>query len=130
MYGGRVAEEGSLNELFYSPRHPYTAGLLASIPTAAARGRRLDAIAGAVPSPLAMPPGCPFAPRCPKAMAACEAMPALTEARPGHRVACHFVEEIASGAIQPHEVAPALVAEGFSGAVALPQVPPEAYTTP
>ena len=46
---------------------------------------------------------------------------------PGHRVACHFAEEIASGAIQPHEVEPALVADGFGGPVAVPQAPPEAY---
>ena len=88
MYGGRVMEHGPVDAVTGAPRHPYTAGLLASIPSVAKRGQRLNAIGGAVPSPLAMPPGCPFAPRCAHAMPACAAQPALVEAAPGHRVAC------------------------------------------
>ncbi|MFC4671573.1 ABC transporter ATP-binding protein [Seohaeicola nanhaiensis] len=88
MYGGRVMEHGPVAAVTGAPRHPYTAGLLASIPSVAVRGQRLNAIGGAVPSPLAMPPGCPFAPRCAHAMPACDVQPALVEATPGHRVAC------------------------------------------
>ncbi|MFX8832880.1 oligopeptide/dipeptide ABC transporter ATP-binding protein, partial [Acinetobacter baumannii] len=69
MYGGRVVEEGSVREVFKSPRHPYTRGLLASMPRlddGAPRDRsaRLYAIPGNVPSPRDLPPGCAFANRC------------------------------------------------------------------
>lgn len=92
MYGGRVMEHGPVGAITGAPRHPYTAGLLASIPSAALRGQRLNAISGSVPSPLAMPPGCPFAPRCPRAMPVCATRPAAVEVAPGHRVACWLEE--------------------------------------
>ncbi|WP_433254773.1 ABC transporter ATP-binding protein [Streptosporangium sp. CA-135522] len=92
MYGGRVMERAAADPLFEAPRHPYTHGLLDSLP-------RLDdsddtpmrTIPGSPPSLLAPPPGCPFHPRCPHRMAACETtLPALVESSPGHLAACHL----------------------------------------
>jgi oligopeptide/dipeptide ABC transporter ATP-binding protein len=74
MYAGRVVEEAPVRELFKDPRHPYTEGLLGSLPVIgrkAKTGRRLQEIPGMVPSPLEMPTGCRFHPRCPKAMDVC-----------------------------------------------------------
>ncbi len=88
MYGGRVMERGSVAQVTADPKHPYTRGLLASIPTRAKRGARLDAIGGAVPNPLRMPPGCPFQPRCAHAMTACSVDPGLRDLGDGRRVAC------------------------------------------
>ena len=88
MYGGRVMEQGSVAQVTADPKHPYTRGLLASIPTRAKRGVRLDAIGGAVPNPLRMPPGCPFQPRCAHAMTACTVDPGLRELGDDRRVAC------------------------------------------
>jgi peptide/nickel transport system ATP-binding protein len=91
MYAGKVVEEASVGELFARPRHPYTQGLIHSIPRLDRAGRkvRLEAIPGVVPSLLDPPPGCRFAPRCRFAMSACtRAMPDLREVGPGHKVAC------------------------------------------
>jgi len=92
MYAGKVVEEARVEDLFASPRHPYTQGLIRSIPRldSAATGRkRLEAIPGSVPFLLAPKPGCRFAPRCPYARAECtDSTPALREVAPGHRVAC------------------------------------------
>lgn len=92
MYAGRVMEHGPVDAVINAPRHPYTEGLLTSIPSAAVRGKRLSTITGTVPSPLDMPSGCPFAPRCPKAMDVCVTQPAFTEVLPGHKVACWLEE--------------------------------------
>ena len=92
MYAGKVVEEAPVRELFSEPRHPYTQGLIRSIPridTAAARKTRLEAIAGVVPSLLEPAPGCRFAPRCPFVRAECTARtPPLREIGPGHKLAC------------------------------------------
>ncbi|EDP65941.1 peptide ABC transporter ATP-binding protein [alpha proteobacterium BAL199] len=92
MYAGRVVEEATADRLFADPKHPYTQGLIRSIPridTAAVQKSRLEAIGGVVPSLITPPPGCRFAPRCKFAKAACtEAMPPLREIEPGHKVAC------------------------------------------
>jgi peptide/nickel transport system ATP-binding protein len=92
MYAGRVIEEAPVEQLFANPRHPYTQGLIRSIPhiDKAATGRaRLEAIPGVVPSLINPPPGCRFAPRCRFAMPACrEAIPPLREVGAGHKVAC------------------------------------------
>jgi peptide/nickel transport system ATP-binding protein len=92
MYAGRVVEEASVEQLFANPRHPYTQGLIRSIPRidlAATQKVRLEAIKGTVPSLLKPPPGCRFAPRCKFATAKCiEALPLLKEIEPGHKVAC------------------------------------------
>jgi peptide/nickel transport system ATP-binding protein len=92
MYAGKVVEEAPVKELFKEPLHPYTQGLLRSIPRidlAATKKQRLEAIPGVVPSLLDLPPGCRFAPRCqfvkPMYM---EKEPPLKEVRAGHKVAC------------------------------------------
>jgi len=90
MYGGRIVETATARNLYRTPRHPYTAGLLASIPRLdQVTGRRLIPIDGQPPDLARMPPGCAFRPRCPGATDACDATrPALTEAAPGHWKAC------------------------------------------
>ena len=92
MYAGKVVEEAPVEQLFARPSHPYTQGLIRSIPridAAAMRKRRLESIAGTVPNPLDPLSGCRFAPRCPFARADCiEAIPPLREIAPGHKVAC------------------------------------------
>jgi peptide/nickel transport system ATP-binding protein len=91
MYAGKVVEEAPVGELFARPRHPYTQGLIRSIPRVdrADRKIRLEAIPGVVPSLLDPAPGCRFAPRCRFAMAACSrATPELRVVGPGHKVAC------------------------------------------
>ena len=74
MYAGRLVEEAPVREIFHQPKHPYTRGLLASMPTGA-RGRRLRAIDGSVPAPGDMPPGCAFNPRCLDRFAPCTTAP-------------------------------------------------------
>jgi peptide/nickel transport system ATP-binding protein len=92
MYAGKVVEEATVEELFAHPRHPYTQGLIRSIPRldlAATEHRRLEAIPGTVPSLLDPPPGCRFAARCRFAIDACRAAePPLLDVVPGHKVAC------------------------------------------
>ncbi|WP_406856463.1 ABC transporter ATP-binding protein [Alsobacter sp. KACC 23698] len=88
MYGGRVMERGATAQVTGAPRHPYTVGLLSSIPSPAMKGRRLNAIGGSVPSPLRMPPGCPFQPRCPHAMPVCATTPELRPTDSGSLAAC------------------------------------------
>jgi oligopeptide/dipeptide ABC transporter ATP-binding protein len=90
MYAGRIVESGPVREIFARPAHPYTRGLLGSIPTLNSnRDEPLAAIEGAVPSPGALPAGCSFAPRCPLCIPQCEAaMPALVEIAPGHHARC------------------------------------------
>ena len=90
MYAGRIVETGPVREIFRNPLHPYTQGLLASIPGEGA-GSRLRAIEGVVPNLAALPPGCTFAPRCPYRMDVCTtAVPALVEIEPGHHVRCYL----------------------------------------
>ena len=91
MYTGRIMEEAPTVDLFDHPLHPYTRGLLASIPRADASFETgsLNEIKGVVPSVAGLPPGCHFEPRCPEAMDICRTqLPALEDIRPGHRVAC------------------------------------------
>ena len=99
MYAGNVIEEAPVEQLFARPLHPYTQGLIRSIPRidrAATHKTRLEAIAGVVPSLLNPAPGCRFAPRCRFAAAICRAaMPPLREIEPGHKVACVLAESIA-----------------------------------
>ena len=89
MYAGRVVERASARDLFDDPQHPYTLGLLGSVPRLDLDRERLTAIEGSVPPPFAWPPGCRFAPRCPFAEPACDAAPPpLRELAPGHEAAC------------------------------------------
>ncbi len=96
MYAGHVVEEAPVAELFRSPRHPYTQGLIRSIPRidlAAVSKQRLEAIRGTVPSLLEPRPGCRFAARCPHAQPECvAATPALRHVAPGHTAACIFAD--------------------------------------
>jgi peptide/nickel transport system ATP-binding protein len=98
MYAGKVVEEAPVGELFAHPRHPYTQGLIRSIPridTAAAHKVRLAAIPGTVPKLIDPAEGCRFAPRCPFALAKCvEATPPLRQITSGHKVACVRAEAI------------------------------------
>ena len=91
MYAGKVVEEAPVRELFARPRHPYTQGLIRSIPridTAVTGRTRLEAIRGVVPSLLEPKEGCRFAPRCKFAREECGVTPPLREIGPGHKVAC------------------------------------------
>jgi peptide/nickel transport system ATP-binding protein len=91
MYAGQVIEEAPVEEIFRAPRHPYTQGLIKSIPRIDAGDvgtRRLDAIPGTVPSLLNPAEGCRFAARCPYARDECRATPPLRKIAPGHKVAC------------------------------------------
>jgi peptide/nickel transport system ATP-binding protein len=94
MYAGRIVEQGDVRTVFAAPLHPYTRALLRSIPRVEAVGRdpshRLLSIPGQVPSPVALPPGCSYAPRCPLADDVCRtAMPPLAEVIAEHDVRCH-----------------------------------------
>ncbi len=89
MYAGRIVERAPAAELFRAPLHPYTQGLLATVPRLGRRQRRLPAIPGAVPAPGERPDGCSFRTRCPWAVARCaEAEPELEALAPGHEAAC------------------------------------------
>jgi peptide/nickel transport system ATP-binding protein len=98
MYAGKIVEEAPVRELFRSPRHPYTQGLIRSIPridTAAGTKKRLEAIPGTVPSLIEPAPGCRFAPRCRFVREACTLhTPPLREIVSGHKVACILAEEV------------------------------------
>ena len=89
MYAGKVVEEAPVRTLFHTPRHPYTEGLLRSIPRLDERRESLPVIEGMVPNLLDLPSGCRFHPRCPRAERRCrEEAPALRSLGEGHRVAC------------------------------------------
>lgn len=96
MYAGRAVEAASVPDLYADRRMPYTAGLLGSVPRLGApRGERLVPIPGAPPSLVTLPPGCPFAPRCPLADAQCRAAePALLSMGPGHSAACVHTDQV------------------------------------
>jgi len=95
MYSGKVVEDAPTVELFENPRHPYTIGLMSSIPSLAKEGQRLETIPGAVPNPLYLPKGCYFHPRCKYATKECrEIQPELIEIAPGHKSACLRAQEV------------------------------------
>ena len=96
MYAGKVVEYAPVRALFARPRHPYTIGLLKSLPDLAAPGERLHTIEGTVPSAFRFPSGCRFRTRCPLATSHCAEVEPMLEAvedEGEHRVACHFSEE-------------------------------------
>jgi peptide/nickel transport system ATP-binding protein len=88
MYAGKVVERGAVDAVLDAPLHPYTLGLIGSVPSRNQRGHKLAQIPGMAPSALALPPGCSFRPRCPRADAACLAPPALEEIRPRRWARC------------------------------------------
>jgi peptide/nickel transport system ATP-binding protein len=93
-----VQEIATIDDIFYNPLHPYTQGLLESIPNPEKKKERLRAIPGIVPNILGLPKGCKFCTRCPKKMDICEQEePKLEEVRPGHFVRC-FHDSAKSGA--------------------------------
>ncbi|WP_090798838.1 ABC transporter ATP-binding protein [Paenibacillus sp. GP183] len=95
MYAGYIMEITDTVTLFSTPRHPYTYGLLSSLPTGNEKGGRLEPIQGAPPDLSNLPPGCPFAPRCHFADVKCmEKMPDLKEIAPGHLSRCHYIEKM------------------------------------
>ncbi|MEZ2147001.1 ABC transporter ATP-binding protein [Bradyrhizobium sp. DN5] len=102
MYAGKVVEEALVDDLFGDPRHPYTQGLIRSIPRIdldSEHKTRLEAIGGSVPILINPPVGCRFAPRCKFAMKVCtEKEPLLREIAPGHRMACHLGDTNLGGA--------------------------------
>lgn len=93
MYAGKVVEEAGVAELFEKPSHPYTEGLMRSVPSLEESQKRLYSIRGNVPSPDELPKGCRFAPRCDKAWDRCFASePELKEIAPGHSVRCFLYQ--------------------------------------
>jgi oligopeptide/dipeptide ABC transporter ATP-binding protein len=89
MYAGIIAEQGTARQIFHQPGHPYTQGLINSLPTRKRRGGALYSIPGAVPDPAHKPPGCPFHPRCLKALPECtRSLPDMCHWGDGHLVRC------------------------------------------
>lgn len=139
MYLGGLVEESDAAELYDTPLHPYTRALMSAVPVpdpTLEDSREQILLTGDLPSPANPPTGCRFHTRCPwRQETRCDTeRPALRVvqvdgATPGHRVACHFAEQIAAGEIQRHEVAPELELEGFGGPDG-PPTPPEAYIAP
>jgi peptide/nickel transport system ATP-binding protein/oligopeptide transport system ATP-binding protein len=95
MYAGKVVEDAPVYELFDNPKHPYTIGLMTSIPSLIEEGKRLENIKGSVPNPLYLPRGCYFNPRCKWATDECKkSQPALRELSSNHKVSCFRAEEV------------------------------------
>ncbi len=96
MYAGRVVERGPADEIYRRPSHPYTVGLLNSVPRLdRPRGAPLDPIPGSPPDPLALPEGCAFQPRCALATALCaQEVPTLRDAGEGHQSACFEIDAL------------------------------------
>ena len=88
MYAGRIVEKGAVGEVLDKPLHPYTHGLIGSVPSRNKRGEALRQIPGMTPSLLNLPPGCAFRARCPRASEACLAEPVMAEIMPGREVRC------------------------------------------
>ncbi|SEP77908.1 ABC transporter ATP-binding protein [Lentzea albida] len=133
MYLGGLVEEATSEDLYDEPLHPYTRALLSAIPVPDPQvedRRERILLAGDLPSPANPPSGCRFHTRCPwRQETKCDTeRPALRELKPGHKVACHWAEQIRSGEIQPHEVKPVLVEEGDGLSPDVPLVGPASVT--
>ncbi|MBS0539190.1 MAG: ABC transporter ATP-binding protein [Proteobacteria bacterium] len=96
MYAGRIVETGRTADVIERPLHPYTKGLIGSVPSQNTRGHKLTQIPGMTPSLLKLPPGCSFKARCPIAIDKCNTMPDLVEHRPGHFARCWRAGEAAA----------------------------------
>jgi peptide/nickel transport system ATP-binding protein len=95
MYASHIVEYSKVEEIFYNPLHPYTVGLLGSIPKLDIESDRLMTIEGTVPPPTNYPKGCNFAPRCPWAQEDCRTIePPLVEREAGHSVACYHWDKV------------------------------------
>jgi peptide/nickel transport system ATP-binding protein len=88
MYAGRIVEKGAVSEVLDKPLHPYTHGLIGSVPSRNKRGEALRQIPGMTPSLLNLPPGCAFRARCPRASESCLAEPVMAEILPGREARC------------------------------------------
>jgi oligopeptide transport system ATP-binding protein len=117
MYAGRVVEEGTVDEVLLQPKHPYTEGLLSSIPSKGLRGSRLNVIKGTVPNPFNMPTGCNFQPRCPYAFEPCPDHDPRIEEGGGPPVACWLWKQ-APGHEIPQDLHDAQVAAAREAAAA------------
>jgi oligopeptide/dipeptide ABC transporter ATP-binding protein len=130
MYAGRIIERGTVNEVLLSPKHPYTEGLIRSIPSRGLKGQRLNVIKGTVPNPFHMPAGCNFGPRCGYRFEPCEQYdPRIEEADPPD-VACWLWTD-SPGSRAPKRgltrATDALVGSGTAaGAATATPAPPEA----
>jgi peptide/nickel transport system ATP-binding protein len=131
MYLGGIVEEASSQALYDDPQHPYTKALLSAIPVPDPEledRRERILLTGDLPSPAAPPQGCRFHTRCPwRQPTRCDSerpeLRAIPGAPAGHRVACHWAEEIRSGVLQPHRVEPAAAADDVLGPGAVPEHP-------
>lgn len=130
MYLGAFVEEADADDLYEAPLHPYTKALMSAVPVPDPRveeSRERILLTGDLPSPANPPNGCRFHTRCPfrQATRCDDERPALRELRPGHRVACHWAEEIDRGEITPHAVDPEVVlAPGAEHEVTAAATPP------
>ncbi len=110
MYLGKLVEVGPTDQVIRKPRHPYTQALLAAQPQAVPSYRRIPRptrLTGDIPSPAAPPSGCRFRTRCPYAQPRCaDEVPEFREFDDGHRVACHYLDEIATGRLAPEPAVP------------------------
>jgi oligopeptide/dipeptide ABC transporter ATP-binding protein len=101
MYAGLIAEQGERDHIFHDPRHPYTQGLLDSLPDRSKRGKRLHSIPGSVPNPANKPSGCPFHPRCASAIETCrQQVPGMYDYGDGHLSRCPVIFEKYKGDAQ------------------------------
>jgi oligopeptide transport system ATP-binding protein len=103
MYAGRIVERGTVDDVFTDPAHPYTHGLMRSVPQVEGKGGRLQPITGQPPNLAAIPHGCPFHPRCSRRRLGTAAapgrecatdVPLLRLVAPGREAACHYSEEV------------------------------------
>ena len=97
MYAGRIVEIGALRDVIEAPQHPYTKGLMGSIPTLESEAERLAQIPGAMPGLAAMPPGCAFHPRCPRVFSPCAVMRPQLAPQAGSQVACWLYRDVPAG---------------------------------
>ncbi|TWP51505.1 ATP-binding cassette domain-containing protein [Lentzea tibetensis] len=133
MYLGGLVEEATADDLYAEPLHPYTRALLSAVPVPDPQvedRRERILLAGDLPSPANPPSGCRFHTRCPwRQQTKCDTdRPVLREIKPGHKVACHWAEDIEAGKIKPHEVAPILVEEMDGMSPDIPLVGPASVT--
>ncbi|MGM1062443.1 ABC transporter ATP-binding protein [Saccharothrix sp. Mg75] len=133
MYLGGLVEEATSDDLYAEPLHPYTKALLSAIPVPdplVEDRRERILLTGDLPSPANPPTGCRFHTRCPwKQATKCDTeRPALREVLPGHKVACHWAEDIRAGRVRPHEVEAVLVAEDDGISPDIPLVGPASVT--